>query len=285
MTECSRPPRAKGLIPTAVSLLLIVVGPSNPGAAQAEPVWCHEVDAGDTLSRIARRYATTIDRLQALNAGAALDTLPVGTVLRLPATARLEAGSLELDGGSLPARAGDLRRENRAADRERLSRMRDLAMVRRFVAAGLLVRVPDQERGYWIARVPAALRVARPWTTRFIGQLADAFYALFGDRLKITSLTRTVRGQRALQRWNPNAAPAVGPLRSTHLTGASVDISKNGFGGDEVGWLRVVLRRLERRQLVRATEEFQQPHFHVMVARRYLGYAARLPSALLIGGC
>jgi hypothetical protein len=32
-------------------------------------------------------------------------------------------------------------------------------------------------------------------------------------------------------------------------------------------------------------EEFVQPHFHVMVFRRYASYARRLRLPVLIGGC
>ncbi|MGH7390584.1 MAG: DUF5715 family protein [Candidatus Rokuibacteriota bacterium] len=287
MTRRPDPLRGGGSGPAALLAILALVGPViAPGAVRArEPLWCHTVGPGDTLWNIAERHGTSAVHLEDLNGLARPDVLPVGTVLRLPSLARLEEGGLELDGTPLPAHAGDLRRENRAADRQQLSRMRDLGMVRRFVGAGLLVRVPMQARAHRVEGVRASLRVARPWTKRFIEQLAHAFHALFDERLKVTSLTRTVRVQRELRHRNANAAPARGALRSTHLTGASVDVSKASLSAREVGWLRVVLRRLERRRLLHATEEFQQPHFHVMVYRRYLAYARGLPSALLIGGC
>jgi len=257
-----------------------------PGAVPAhEPVWCHTVGLGDTLWSIAERHDTSPGHLTDLNGLERPDVLRVGTMLRLPTLVRLATGDLELDGTPLPADPGDLRAENRAADRQKLSRVRNLSTVRRFVQAGLLVRIAAQTRTYWVEGVQPPLRVARPWTKRFIEQLGHAFHSLHDERLKITSLTRTVHVQRALRRHNGNAAPARGMLRSTHLTGASVDISKAPLKERQVGWLRVVLRRLERRRLLRATEEFQQPHFHVMVHRRYLTYASQLPSPLLIGGC
>jgi hypothetical protein len=64
-----------------------------------------------------------------------------------------------------------------------------------------------------------------------------------------------------------------------------VDLSKALHSDAEVQWLRLVLRRLTRRGVVLAIEEFVQPHFHVMVRRQYADYARRLRSSVLIGGC
>ncbi len=268
---------------TGLALLGLALVP-EPASAHG-PVWCHRVRAGDTLRQIARRYGTTLARLVALNDVAHPDALRVGQVLRLPALTRVLSGEVSADGPSMPAIAGDLRGENREADRERLSRMKDLRMVRRFVRAGLLVPVEAATSTWWVSTVPPSLRVARPWTKAFIEQLARAFHAFFGERLKITSLTRTASVQRALRLRNANAAPAGGRLRSTHLTGASVDVSKAQLDDTRIGWLRLVLARLEQRRLLHAIEEFRQPHFHVMVLRRYLPYAETLPSPVLLGGC
>lgn len=110
-------------------------------------------------------------------------------------------------------------------------------------------------------------------------------HEIFGTKLKITSLIRTVATQRSLRSRNGNAAPARGESRSTHLTGASVDISKHPHSKREIYWLRQVLRRLTRQGFLHAIEEFHQPHFHVMVFRRYRSYARALTSPVAIGGC
>jgi len=268
---------------TRLALLALVLRP-GPASADA-PIWCHRVQPGDTLWRIAARHDTTLARLRDLNGLDQPDVLSVGRLLRLPTLWRLQSGTLAFDGPSLPARAGDLRKENREADRQNLSRMQNLRMARRFIRAGLLVPVETATRTWWLETVPKPLRVARPWTRTFIEQLTRAFHTFFGGRLKITSLTRTIPVQRALRHRNGNAAPTRGPFRSTHLTGASVDISKRLLDENQVSWLRLVLHRLEKRRLLHATEEFQEPHFHVMVFRRYRTYARTLPSPILIGGC
>jgi hypothetical protein len=158
-------------------------------------------------------------------------------------------------------------------------------MLARFRRAGLLVPVPASTRTYYVAQVPASLRLARPWTKRFIEQLATAKRLLFGTRLRITSLTRITAHQEALIATNPNAAPARGPIPSTHLTGAAVDLGKASLSPRELAWLRTVLGRLTARGLVHAVEEFSEPHFHVLVRRQYATYARTLASPLLVGGC
>ena len=254
-------------------------------APSAEPVWCHEVRRGDTLSSIARRHATSAVQLRRLNELAPEGILAVQRVLVLPNVVRLERGDLPLAAPPLLARPGRLAAENAAATADGLSRMKHLRMVARFRRSGRLVPVPASTRTFYVASVPPALRVARPWTRRFVQQLGAAFHALFDRPIRVSSLTRTAARQRALRFTNASAAPADGPVSSTHRTGAAIDISKRGLTNPEIMWVRTVLDRLERRRLVHAAEEFGEPHFHVFVRKRYLDYAGRLPSPLVLGGC
>jgi LysM repeat protein len=265
---------------TALATLLL----SGVGFA-GEVVWCHKVRTGDTLTGIARRYRVPLARLLKVNRRGVGPPLRVGVKLALPSVAGLPEATLPLWQRALRARAGHLRLENRAATRDALSRLESAQMVRRFRTAGLLVPLPATTKTYYVASVPPSLRLARPWTKRFIEQLAGALHGLFGIRLRITSLTRTPRLQLALRRTNANAAPARGALLSTHLTGAAVDISKRPLSPEQTVWLRTVLHRLTSKGLVRAIEEFREPHFHVLVRKRYAPYAATLTSPLLIGGC
>lgn len=265
----------------AIALSLIA---ARIGAAGA-PVWCHQVRPGDTLSGIARRYGVEVEELRGLNRLAPTAALRPRRILVLPALRGLRSGRLELSRPPLLARPRRLARESAAAARDRLSRMRNAAMVGRFRRAGLLTPVPAETRTYYVVGVSAPLRVARPWTRRFIENMAGAFHELFGKRLRVTSLTRTTETQRALARTNPSAAPFTGRIQSTHLTGAAVDLSKRSLSEAEIGWLRTVLRRLERRGLIHAVEEFGEPHFHVMVRRRYGDRERALGPPSLVGGC
>jgi hypothetical protein len=194
-----------------------------------------------------------------------------GRPARCPASRRHRPSirTLDLSRPALRTWPGRLRQESAAATRDKLSRMSDAKMVKRFRRAGLLVPVPANARTYYVSGVRASLRVARPWTKRFIEQVSLAFQHLFAQRLRITSLTRTRAVQQRLLRTNLGAAPARGPVQSTHLTGAAVDVSKRSLSRAQVAWLRAVLVRLRLRGLIHVVEEFHEPHFHVMVRRRY----------------
>lgn len=264
-----------------VALSLVLTQTSSAAA----PVWCHQVRPGDTLSAIARRYGVAVDELRGLNRLAPKAILRPRRILVLPTVHALRSGRLDLTRPPLVASPRRLNRESAAAVRDRLSRMRDATMVERFRRAGLLVAVAPETQTYYVAGVDASLRVTRPWTKVFIEQVGGAFHELFGKRLRVTSLTRTTAAQHALARINPSAAPAHGPVQSTHLTGAAVDLSKRSLSEAEIGWLRTVLWRLKRRSLIDAAEEFREPHFHVLVRRRYGEYGGTLGSPVLAGGC
>jgi len=166
--------------------------------------------------------------------------------------------------------------QNKKADGDNLSRLRDAAMLRRFVRGGYLSRVPARTRSYYVQDVPAQYRYSRPWTKLFLDRLSRQFHAKFGRRLRVTSLVRTEKRQCQLIRLNPNAAEATGAMRSSHLTGATIDISKRFMSRAERRWMREVLYSLRRRGYIYAIEEFGQPTFHIMVYRSYPQYVKAL---------
>lgn len=166
--------------------------------------------------------------------------------------------------------------QNARADSENLSRMTDFRMLRSFERSGRLVAVPSSTSDYYVNAIPAAYRYCRPWTKLFLMRISQQFQEQFGDRLRVTSLVRTAGRQRALERTNGNAAEASGPERSSHLTGATIDISKRFMSPAEQQWMRDTLYSLREAGYVYAIEEFWQPTFHVMVYRSYSGYAHRL---------
>ena len=149
-------------------------------------------------------------------------------------------------------------------------------MVRRFARAGLLVPVPSRTKYYYTRYIPAKYRYLRPWSKLFLDRLSRQYYARFRKKLRVTSLVRTVALQNAIRRRNKNAASPYGPRRSSHLTGATLDISKKGMGPAELAWMRRVLHSLKRKGYLYAVEEFQQPTFHIMVFRNYPRYVAAL---------
>ena len=232
---------------TLVGVLVLILFPAPAARAATLPVWCHEVRPGDTLDAIARRHGTSVEDLRGLNRLAPRAVPRLRRILMLPAVAALRGGRLDLSRPPLIAGPHRLSRESAAAGRDRLSRMGNLATVERFRRSGLLVDVPLRTPTYRVDGVDPRLR--------------------------------------ALIRTNPSAAPAAGPVQSTHLTGAAVDISKRALSEREVAWLRTVIARLEARRLIHAVEEFGEPHFHVLIRRAYAPYARTLGSAILTGGC
>lgn len=171
--------------------------------------------------------------------------------------------------------------QNARADSYHLARMTDRSMVEDFAAAGYLVSVPPETRSYYLHGVPASYSYLRPWAKRFLDRISLDYYANFHQPLRITSLIRTVSLQRRLARRNHNAAEATGDDRSSHLTGATLDISKHSMSWREKIWLRRELVNLEKSGYLYAIEEFHEPCFHVMVFPTYLNSAPKAPSQAL----
>jgi Family of unknown function (DUF5715) len=165
--------------------------------------------------------------------------------------------------------------QNERANEYHLTRLRDLAMVREFRAEGLLVSVSSHSPYYYLEDISPDYSCLRPWSKLFLDQLSREYYAHFGQPLRITSMLRSVHLQERLARSNPNAAQAVGADRSSHLTGATLDISKHFMNYRAELWMRQYLVRLERAGYLYAIEEFHEPCFHVMVFPTYRRYVIR----------
>lgn len=169
--------------------------------------------------------------------------------------------------------------QNRLADDDHLSRMKDKSMIQRWARLELLVPVSEKTRDYYLHGVPSDYRYLRPWAHLFLQRISRQFRTRFGRPLRVTSLLRTVSYQRSLARRNSNAAPSTGPKASVHLTGACLDLSKKGMSRSQQSWVRNVLFNLRSKGYLYAIEEFQQPTFHVLVHRRYEGYVAQRTAA------
>lgn len=176
----------------------------------------------------------------------------------------------------LVANASSQAIQNERANEYDLSRMRNEAMVQRFYRAGYLVAVPPSTPTYYLYDIPPGRRFLRPWTKLFLDRLSQEYYARFHQRLRVTSLVRTIGSQVRLSHYDPNAADAFGPDRSSHLTGAALDISKRFMGPAEIEWMRSVLYQIKQAGYLYAIEEFEEPDFHVMVYPTYRSYVAQL---------
>ena len=132
---------------------------------------------------------------------------------------------------------------------------------------GVLVPIPKMVRVDY--RLEEKWRWCLPQVTFFLGDVGLEFQEVFNKKLQVNSAVRTVHRQLELMKINNNAVPPVGPKRSSHITGATVDIAKIGLSEQELEWVRTKLLILEDEDRVEATEENDQLVFHVMIFRSY----------------
>lgn len=180
--------------------------------------------------------------------------------LYVPRSARLSPlrGSLE-----------SLQRQNARLDAEGLERIEDEDDLAARIADGLLVPLPASAALTVNSELLANHRYCRPWTAKFLADLARAHQAAFHMSLEVSSAVRTVEYQQRLMRINGNAAAAEGDIVSPHLTGATVDIAKSGLSRREMTWMRQHLLALQTAGKIDVEEEFRQACFHITVYKDY----------------
>jgi hypothetical protein len=209
---------------------------------------------------------------------------PPLTLPSVPAqAATLTASGAVVEGGALSRRMAvpsrmpppmrgsltSLERQNAMADAEGLERILDEDDLSDRIAHGLLVPLPASAALSINADLPEHHRYCRPWTARFLADLARDHAAQFHGPLEVSSAVRTVAYQKHLMGVNGNAAPAVGDIVSPHLTGATIDIAKKGLTRQEIGWMRAWLLPLQAAGKIDVEEEFQQSCFHITVYKSY----------------
>jgi hypothetical protein len=164
------------------------------------------------------------------------------------------------------------------AEADGLERILDDADLEDRIAHGSLVPVPVSAALRVNTDLPENRRYCRPWTAKFLADLARAHAAKFvGGSLEVTSAVRTVEYQRRLRMTNGNAAAADGDIASPHLTGGTIDIAKQGLSAKEIGWFRAFLIPLEQQGKIDVEEEFRQSCFHISVYKSYTEPASHAP--------
>jgi hypothetical protein len=163
-----------------------------------------------------------------------------------------------------------LTRQNEKSDAEGLERIEDEDDLADRIAHKLLVPVPTSAALAVNGNLPANHRYCRPWTAVFLADLARGHDAEFHRPLEVSSAVRTVEYQKRLMGTNGNAAAAEGEIVSPHLTGATIDIAKNGLSREEMAWMRTRLLALEQAGKIDVEEEFQQSCFHITVYKNYV---------------
>jgi hypothetical protein len=160
-------------------------------------------------------------------------------------------------------------RQNERSEADGLERIEDDDQLEELRTQHALVSVPVSMSLRVNADLPINRRYCRPWTARFLGDLARVHYARFHRPLQVNSAVRTVAYQRHLIEINGNAAPAEGDIASPHLTGATIDIAKKGLSVSEIAWMRAYLLPLQTAGKLDVEEEFYQSCFHITVYKSY----------------
>jgi hypothetical protein len=190
------------------------------------------------------------------------------------AKAKSDVASLFIPRGGMPrslrGSLASLERQNDRLEAEGLERIEDEADLAARIADKLLVPIPISSALAVNPELEENHRYCRPWTAKFLADLAKAHEAAFHRSIEVSSAVRTVEYQKRLERTNGNAAPAEGELVSPHLTGATIDIAKKGLTRAEIAWMRRQLMGLEVLGKIDVEEEFKQACFHITV---YKGYA------------
>ena len=162
-----------------------------------------------------------------------------------------------------------LERQNERLDADGLERIEDEADLADRIEHHLLVPLPVSDALTVNAELPDLHRYCRPWTAQFLADLAQAHEAAFHRSFEVSSAVRTIEYQKRLMRTNGNAAAAEGDIVSPHLTGATVDIAKDGMSRAEIAWMRRRLLALETAGNIDVEEEFRQACFHITVYKSY----------------
>lgn len=216
-----------------------------------------EPTAQDAANRIAaRELPAQRNQIAAAAPPRAYTPIPSSTII---AVAPLR-GSLE-----------SLVRQNEKTDADDLERIENDADLHDRIVHGVLVPVPASSGLVVNPNLPEDRRYCRPWTATFLRDLAHAHEAQFHHPFEVSSAVRTVEYQKRLMRTNGNAAAAEGDVVSPHLTGATIDIAKQGLNRHELYWMRGRLNALQSEGKIDVEEEFHQSCFHITVYRSYVG--------------
>jgi hypothetical protein len=168
-----------------------------------------------------------------------------------------------------------LERQNDRVEADGLERILDEADLASRIEHKLLVPLPASAALTVNPNLEENHRYCRPWTAEFLADLARAHQAAFHKAIEVNSAVRTVEYQKRLMQTNGNAADAEGDVVSPHLSGATVDIGKQGLSRQELVWMRRHLLALQQAGRIDVEEEFAQACFHITV---YKSYASPLPA-------
>jgi hypothetical protein len=191
----------------------------------------------------------------------------------------IEMATLELPRAGTPislrGSLASLQRQNMRIESDHLERILDDNDLNSRIAHGLLAPLPTSANLTVNPGLPENRRYCRSWTASFLSDLAKEHSAAFRRPFQVNSAVRTVEYQKRLKRTNGNAAAAEGEVVSPHLTGATIDIGKQGMSRAELLWMRRQLLAMQNAGKIDVEEEFEQACFHITV---YKSYTAERPA-------
>jgi hypothetical protein len=170
---------------------------------------------------------------------------------------------------SLRGSLASLQRQNATLEAEGMERILDEDDLNSRIDHRLLTPLPASANLLVNPSLPENRRYCRSWTAHFLTDLAKAHAAAFHRPFQVNSAVRTVEYQKRLMRTNGNAASAEGEIVSPHLTGATIDIGKQGMTRAELNWMRRTLFALQNAGKIDVEEEFEQACFHITVYKTY----------------
>jgi hypothetical protein len=154
--------------------------------------------------------------------------------------------------------------QNEVIDRLGLMRIQNDQQLTSLELSGTLVPLHPEYGTLTVSpRLPARRRACLYTTSMLLLDVSRAYFKAFRTTLTVTSAVRTTRDQKQLLRWNRNAAPASGPMASSHLTGAAVDIARRGMTGVQTRFMEQTLLEEALLGRVIVLEENGQMCFHI----------------------
>ncbi len=158
--------------------------------------------------------------------------------------------------------------QNQEMDRAQMFRVMNDVDLMQHELSQELVPVSETDALKLASDLPENRRYCRPWTRDFLQDFSEAFYGEFHTPLQVNSLVRTMEQQARLRRHNRFAAPEWGDTASTHLTGATFDLSRRGLTPMQYAWITSYLLPLKEAGIVDPIEE-RQPVLHIVVFEKY----------------
>jgi Family of unknown function (DUF5715) len=158
--------------------------------------------------------------------------------------------------------------QNQEMDRAQMFRVMNDSDLMQHELAQELVPVSETDALKLASDLPDSRRYCRPWTRDFLQDFSEAFFSEFHMPLTVNSLVRTMEQQARLRRHNKFAAPEWGDTASTHLTGATFDLSRRGLTPMQYAWITSYLLPLKEAGMVDPIEE-RQPVLHIVVFDKY----------------